>query len=220
MSNILPKKKTNLSDQAYETIRNMIVSGELKQGEVISITALAAALEISRTPVTNACQRLEYDKFLTVIPKQGVVINTISIEDAREIYELRAAIEFYSAKRSFENFNNDDVDFLKECLQRQKDFAATNDIHNFMKEDTLFHKYILGKYNNTQFFTLLDNLFDRAFILGIKSSESAERLQGAISEHEKIIEALETGNKSEFVDNIEFNILSGFQNLTGRYEIK
>ena len=71
--------KENLSEFAYNEIKAKILNGELRQGEAISINAIAEELNISRTPVTNACQKLEFEKLLTILPKQGVVINTISI---------------------------------------------------------------------------------------------------------------------------------------------
>lgn len=208
----------NLSEEAYKAIKEKIVNGELKQGEVISISAMAEKLKISRTPVTNACQRLEFEKFLTIIPKLGVIINSITIDDAREIYELRAAIETYSAKRAFENITNEDIDYLKKSLEKQIEYINKKDIYNYMKEDTNFHKFLLTKYKNTQFFTILNTLFDRAFLIGMKSSESFDRLIATIKEHEKIILALEKKDKDAFVEAVEFNIINGYTSLTGSYE--
>ena len=72
-------KNVNLSQQAYESIKYMIKYGELKQGDIVSISGMAEALNISRTPVTLACQRLEQERLLAIKPKQGVIITTITI---------------------------------------------------------------------------------------------------------------------------------------------
>ena len=149
MNSILNEAKPNLSQTAYIDIKEKIINGELPQGVVISISAVAEALNISRTPVTNACQRLEFEKFLTIVPKQGVIINTITIDDAREIYELRAAIETYSAKRAFDNISSNDIEYLKKSLDKQKQYISVGDIHSFMVEDTIFHKTLLKKYKNS-----------------------------------------------------------------------
>ncbi len=208
---------SSLTNTAYEIIKEKIVMGELKQGEVISISAMAKKLNISRTPITYACKQLENDKFLTIVPKQGVLINTITINDAREIYELRAAIESYSAKRVFSNLTKTDINFLENSYAKQMEAVENNDVHSFMSEDHNFHKYILTRYENTQFFSIIDNLYDRAFLLGIESSKNSSRLQDSLNEHRKIIDCLINDDKNGFVEEIEKNILNGYTSLTGNY---
>lgn len=206
----------NLSVKAYERIKEMILDGTLKQGEAISINAMADILQISRTPITNACQHLEFEKFLTIVPKQGVIINTVSIEAARDIYELRAAIESYNAKRAFDNMDESDIDVLRDSVRKQEKDVENGDVLTFMKEDTFFHRYILGKYNNYEFLTLIGTLYDRAFLLGIRNSKSA-RLKQSIADHKQIIAALESGDKQGFANAIENNILNGYRSLTSNY---
>lgn len=212
------QKRDNLSEKAYIAIKEMILNGRLNQGEAISINSMTEILGISRTPITNACQKLEYEKFLTIVPKQGVIVNSITIDDARELYELRAAIESYSAKRAFDNIKQSDIEVLKESLEIQKKYVENRNVYEFMKEDINFHKFLLSKYNNTQFFSIINTLYDRSFIASLKSGEKSMRLYNNLKEHERIIEALEKKNKNAFVEAIEINILNGFINLTGNYE--
>ncbi len=209
-------EKDNLSIKAYDEIKRRILSGELRQGQAISINAMADQLSISRTPVTNACQKLEYEKLLTIVPKQGVIINTISIEDACGIYELRAAIESYNAKRVMDMLTDEDTRILKQSIQKQAAAVEAGDARTFMDEDHFFHKYILGKNMNRELLSVIRQLYDRAYMLGIKNSLSA-RLTESIKEHRHIVEALERKDRQAFADAIEENILNGFRSLTRRY---
>jgi|GEM_PF-911519 len=208
----------SLTQKAYKIIKNKIVTGEIKQGEVISISAMAKKLNFSRTPITYACQKLENDKFLTIIPKQGVIIHSITINDAREIYELRAAIESYSAKRAFSNITEKDINYLEDSYIKQLYNVKQNDISLIMSEDINFHKYILSKYENSQFFTIIENLFDRAFLIGIESFKNSLRIEETLNEHKQIINCLKNNDKDGFVDAIEKNILNGYAGLTGSYK--
>lgn len=209
----------SLTKTAYQTIKKKIIIGELKQGEVISISAMSKKLNISRTPVTYACQRLEYDKFLTIVPKQGVIINTITINDAREIYELRAAIETYSAKHVFAHIDKTDIDYLENSYKKQLQAVEQNDPKLFMLEDIDFHKYILKKYENSHFFSIINNLFDRAYLLGIESCKNPVRLRKSLEEHRRIIDCMINNDKDCFVEGIEENILNGYISLTSDYMI-
>lgn len=203
----------NLTQEAYQIIKDKIISGELAPGEFISISAMAKNLGISRTPVTNACQKLENDKFLTIAPKQGVIINVLTIDDAREIYELRAAIETYSARNSFNEFTADDIDLLKTSCRKQKKIIESGNTIEFMKEDTAFHQYLLQKYENSHFFSILNTMFDRAYLIGLKSCKDRERMVSSLQEHELIVRCLEQKDKSGFVNALEENILNGYKNL-------
>lgn len=204
----------SLSSQAYDIIKAKIMRGEVAPGQIISISGLAEELAISRTPITLACQRLEYEKFLTVAPKQGVVIKTISIDDAREIYELRAAIESYVAARAFAKFTAKDIAYLKESTYRQREACNQADAFAFMSEDTVFHKFLLSKHENAHISSILNNIYDRAFLIGLKSCQNPVRMDESIREHSALIAALKSGDKQKFVEAVEFNIINGYTNIT------
>ena len=206
----------NLSQIAYEQLKQMILSGELKQGQAFSINAMTERLQISRTPITNACQWLEREKLLTILPKQGALVNTISIETACGIYELRAAIESYNAKRVFDLLDQADITFLEASIEKQKVHAAAGRIKDFMDEDSAFHRRILEKNRNEEILSTIDGLYDRAYMLGITNSKGM-RPTRSIEEHEKILDALKRRDAQGFANAVEENILNGFRNLTNQW---
>ncbi|WP_306561942.1 GntR family transcriptional regulator [Megasphaera sp.] len=131
----MKKERETLTEKAYRIIKNDILYGKFKQNEVISINALSDELGISRTPITNAFQKLELEDFVTVLPKQGVFVKPITITETREIYELRAAIETFSAKRAFDMINEENIEWLKESVKKQKKFLEDENYQSFMVED-------------------------------------------------------------------------------------
>jgi DNA-binding GntR family transcriptional regulator len=205
----------NLSQIAYGQLKQMILSGELKQGQAFSINAMTQRLQISRTPITNACQWLEREKLLTILPKQGALVNTISIETACGIYELRAAIESYNARRVFDLLDQSDIALLEESIEKQKEYAAAGRIKEFMDEDSAFHRHILEKNRNEEILSTINGLYDRAYMLGITNSKGM-RPTRSIEEHVIILDALKRGDAQGFADAVEANILNGFRNLTNQ----
>ena len=210
---------TSLTGKAYETLKDMIVRGQLAQGEVLSMVSLASQLGLSRTPLTIACQKLENDGFVRIIPKKGVIVSVLTVDDAREMYELRMAIEGFSAKKSFERITPADIDLLKKSFKKQKEFVKVHDVYNFLKEDTEFHMQILKKYDNRLFVNSFNNLRDRVFLFGLKVCSSQSRLDGCIVEHTAMIQHLENGEKNEFISALEENIMNGYIQLTGSYRL-
>jgi len=85
--------RTTTANRAAETLRNAILSGELVAGQVVRQEVLAARLGISRIPLREALRQLEGEGFVTSVPHRGVVVEELSLEDLREISEVRVALE-------------------------------------------------------------------------------------------------------------------------------
>ena len=65
------KEKSFLQLQAYDSIKNGILNGELVPGQLYSETKLSAQIGISRTPMREALQCLSQDGYITIIPSKG-----------------------------------------------------------------------------------------------------------------------------------------------------
>lgn len=205
----------SLTEIAYQMLKKQILEGKLLcQGSVVSIAAIARNLNISRTPVTYACYKLEQDKLLTIVPKQGVVINPISVVMAREIYELRAAVEFYSAWRSFEFITKETKQKVYESYDRQVILMQKGDIKGFMIEDLHFHKLFLSVIKNSEYLNFIDDITEKAYLLGLESLKSKQRQTENLLEHEEILNQMESNDKLSFAQAIERNILNGLASLT------
>ena len=89
----------SLKEQAYGDLKRLILSGELAAGTVLSVRQLASQLEMSRTPLHAAIERLEADGLVALAPQQGVVVCELSIQDIANHYEIRQALEPYVMRR-------------------------------------------------------------------------------------------------------------------------
>lgn len=88
----------SLSDQAYQAIRRLILTGELQPGVPLSRRAVAERLGIGLVPVSEAFQRLEYDGLLESWPRIGTRVRVPSPQDVRGTYVIREALESQSAR--------------------------------------------------------------------------------------------------------------------------
>lgn len=202
------------SDIAYARIKDMIIRGHVAHGDVLSVMYFSEILELGRTPVTVACQKLEADGFLQIIPKQGVLINPVSLEDARELYEARLAIETFMADHAFSRMTELDLAVLEGYIQRQQEACNAMDPYRFMEEDTAFHRYILSKYPNQTLINMHHTLTDRIFFIGIKNSSHESRMQQSIAEHTKMVDAIRENDKEKFLQAITVNQTSGLVFVT------
>lgn len=86
----------SLRDQAYHSIYAQIVAGTLAQGTVTSEVQLSSQLDMSRTPIRAALQRLETEGFVRIIPKHGVLVLDASARRTGDLLEMIAAMLLFA----------------------------------------------------------------------------------------------------------------------------
>ena len=208
-------KPASQTERAYQAIKEMVMRGELRPGEVFSIFQLSDHLKLGRSPISSACQRLEYDGLVKVVPKQGVWINMLSIEDAKEVYESRVALECFYHRKALELYTQDDIAALKASIEKQFVFGAKGDVYAYMREDTFFHRYPMQKHKNSTLAEMYARLTDRMFMLGMKNAAAASRFQNAIEEHNSILSSIEANDVDGLVTAVERHIMNGYIELAG-----
>lgn len=88
------------SAEVYKALRRAIVEGAVKPGERLTEERWAKELNVSRTPVREAMTMLEAEGLITSVPNRGAVVRTFSKEEVKEIYDLRAVLEGYGARKA------------------------------------------------------------------------------------------------------------------------
>jgi DNA-binding GntR family transcriptional regulator len=89
---------TSLSERAYQEIRRMIVTLELAPGALLREDALQQRLDMGRTPIREALQRLVRDQFVTVLPRRAMYVSSIDVSELSTLYETRAILEPYATR--------------------------------------------------------------------------------------------------------------------------
>ena len=80
------------SQEAYDAIREIIIKADPNEGVPYSENYFAETLGMSRTPIRSALQQLQYDGLISIIPHQGIVIRTISYEEAWQLFDFRGLV--------------------------------------------------------------------------------------------------------------------------------
>ena len=101
---------------AYEVLKKAIITGEIPAGERIVETDYADRLHISRTPLREALRKLERDGLVEYVMRRGVVVRAFTIEDVKEIYTIRNALEMLTLPAIVEKATAEDIASLREKL--------------------------------------------------------------------------------------------------------
>ena len=101
------------SDIAYEKIKMMIITAQLKPGEAVVEARLMETLGMGRTPIREALNRLAWENFVKIIPRQCIMVNEISIYEVESIYQMRFALAPLESELAALNRTDWDLEHLK-----------------------------------------------------------------------------------------------------------
>ncbi|MBW3098161.1 GntR family transcriptional regulator [Pseudohoeflea coraliihabitans] len=155
-------KRQSMRDTAYAAIKRQIVNCELKPGEAVTVTELAQALDMGRTPVIQAIDRLTVDGLVEVMPRKGVVVSPVSLDDFVEIIEMRLVNEAQAVRWAAEKADRTQIERLQTNLDGAWSAARAHDIDRMIELDREFHRLISRAAGNSILSEFLGNLHDKA----------------------------------------------------------
>ncbi|MCH5281819.1 MAG: GntR family transcriptional regulator [Lachnospiraceae bacterium] len=203
-----------LRDVVFNTLRQAILTGELKPGERLMEIHLADRLGVSRTPIREAIRKLELEGLVTMIPRKGAQVAKITEKNLKDVLEVRRALDVLTVKLACDRMDEETkAELLKAC----DEFAGVvkkNDTKDITESDVRFHDIILKSTGNDRLLQLVNNLAEQMYryrLEYIKDSAYHDRL---VKEHEAIYQAIIDGDKEKaakaavlHIDNQEKTII-------------
>ncbi len=183
------EKHLTLREKILEHIRDAIISGALKAGSKVSEPELAERYGISRTPIREAFRQLESEGYLRVIPRRGAVVSEFTQKDVEEFYAIKSILEGYAARQACLKLSEKEIDKLQQNNRRLSELAEQNDFKTFFKVHNDFHEMFIKAADNEKLRELISSVVTRFQRLRFMSLSLPGRMQVAVQEHEKIIEA-------------------------------
>ena len=129
----------SLTDLAYRQLEEMIVTLQLPPGSAVSETALSQRLEIGRTPIREALQRLARERLVTILPRRGIIVSEINVKSQLRLLEVRREVERLVAKSAARRAAPEERAQFIELARRFEKSARTNDDVAFMRVDREFN---------------------------------------------------------------------------------
>ncbi|MDQ0314373.1 GntR family transcriptional regulator [Amorphus orientalis] len=200
------ERRKSLRDIAYETLKQQIITCELHPGEVLSEAAVSAALNIGRTPVHQALDRLMIDGLVEVLPRKGVIVRPLSLHEAVEIIDVRLLNETYCVRLAAQHADRSDIAALRRNLDRMHDAAERRETAELMQLDREFHATISAAGRNSILADFLSNLHDRAQRFWFVSLRAADHDRRVCEQHASIIEGIAAHDADAAVEAMRFHI--------------
>jgi DNA-binding GntR family transcriptional regulator len=178
-----------LREKILETIRDAILSGQLKPGEKVAEPELAERFGISRTPIREAFRQLESEGFLTVIPRKGAVVTALSERAVEEFYAIKSILEGYAAQISAENMTEKEIAKLEALNERLHELAEQGDVKNFFRVHNEFHDIFINAAGNEKLAEIIHNMLLKFNRFRLASIALPGRMEISVKEHDALIKA-------------------------------
>jgi DNA-binding GntR family transcriptional regulator len=191
---VVRPRRAALKQQAYSELKRLILAGELAGGSVRSVRQLASELQMSKTPVHAAIERLEAEGLVMLAPQQGVVVRELSVHDIVNHYEIRQALEPYVMRRLAGQLTPGQIELLQQNLDQLRQYAKEKDIGGLMKVDAEFHQMLCGFFRNDEITRVMQQLRDKVQRVVFRVAEQfPERVGETHAEHQAIVKSLVAG---------------------------
>lgn len=189
------------SEQAYESIRNRILSGEYASGHRLVLSRIADDLGISVVPVREAIRRLEAEALLTFERNVGATVAGIDPTEYRYTMQVLSIVESAATALSLPTISADDLaeahrinDAMKECLARFDPVRFTSLNHDF-------HQVLYRSCPNPHLLDLVHRGWNR--LNALRSSTFnyiPDRAAKSVAEHEQLLLLIESGSTPDVVE--------------------
>ncbi len=206
-------EKSSLKDKVYEILLNKILTNELKPGTPLDEMKLCQQLNVSRTPLREALNRLERQNFVEMIPKRGARVSTLSLDSMINLFKVRKVVEPALLKIACQTIQNK-RDELLEFRKRMDNSIKEKDTEMLTVLDYEFHAFLYEQSENSHLIFLMNYITNHSRQIRSQKTETDTRIFEAASEHIKMIDLLDRGDFDEacnlmrkHIQNTEINFV-------------
>lgn len=132
----------SLTERAYRELEELIVTLQLEPGEVLSEAALAKRLQIGRTPIREALQRLAREGLVVILPRRGILVSEIDVRRQLKLLEVRRELERLMARSAAGRVGEAERAAFHEIAVGMEQAARENDDMTFMRYDRMLNQAI------------------------------------------------------------------------------
>lgn len=188
------RKYDSLRGRVYEFLREELARGSLVPGQGIDLDATALRLGVSRTPLREALLILDAEGFVKVLPRSGITITPLSLDDIRELYGVIGALEGSVIARAAGRLGREALDRMAALDAQMSDALDAGDSDAFYARNLAYHGEFLACADNARLVRSVDLAKRRLYDFPKRTGLLAEWERASIREHERIVEFLRNGD--------------------------
>lgn len=210
---ISQRRSQTITSIAVKAIEDMIVSGELVAGDRINESTLADRLNISRGPIREACRSLERAGLLVSRTNRGMYVREVSLDEARDLYELRGAIAGLAGELIVKRAEDADIQQLERLVAQMQTAADAQNTADYYKLNLQFHDALVQSARNGALEDTYHKIVNQLHLLRRRGLVGEGNLQVSNKEHQEIVRALSARDAQAASLAIRTHVANGLTRL-------
>lgn len=184
----------SLREQVYEYLRASIESGALVPGTFLDQNRISAELGISRMPLRDALIQLDLEGFVEILPRRGVRVRRLTLDDVRHLYEIIGALEGAAVLSATAGLDEGDLDLMHALNDEMSSALEVGDFDTYYSRNVRFHSVFLSWSDNPELQRTVRVCRQRLYDFPRERSFVPEWEARSIQEHDELLELLRAGD--------------------------
>lgn len=189
-TNVIERRSLHL--ELVERIRLLIVESQLKPGDKVPEKDLCERFRVSRTPMREALKVLAAEGLVRLEPNRGAWVTVVTVEEVEEVFPVLGALEALSGELACSNITDAEISQIRRLHDQMMQSYADRNLADYFKTNQEIHRAILLAAKNQSLTNTCQALSARMQRARYAANLSEERWANAVSEHEQIIQSLES----------------------------
>jgi GntR family transcriptional regulator, rspAB operon transcriptional repressor len=200
-----PKRAPSLAEQAYETLQQWIIAGDLAPATLLSENDLARRFAISRSPLREAIRRLQEEGLLEPSGPRGFSVPPLSVELVRDVYGVRRALETAAAETAVD-IPQAEIAAMRARLTELVEGVHRGDLAPFSESDFDFHDLFVLHCGNRLLIDRLHRLRGHIRRIMNYAGRFQAHTEASCAEHLAIMDAVEARNTAELRRTVDVHV--------------
>ncbi|WP_188407767.1 GntR family transcriptional regulator [Agaricicola taiwanensis] len=209
MEAVTERRDRTLTLVARDRLEELILTGELQAGSRLNELTLSRQLGVSRGPIREAARLLERDGLVSSIANQGVFVRQLSVEDAVELYEMRAVIAGYACSCLAKRAGKEEKAELRRLVEEMDQCIIEVREDDYFVLNLRFHDRIAELSGGRRTSELYSSLGKEVRLLRRRVLRGKDAMEFSNGEHKEILKAIELGDVATARDAAEQHHISG-----------
>ena len=182
---------SRVQEMVYRTLRDKIVSMELKPGTIISTQEIADSMSVSRTPVREAFIRLQREELLDVAPQRSTMVSKINMDRVYQERFIREALEIEAMQKFVEVATAESLNRMRRNIEKQYAAIAEQRYIDFLELDNAFHQAAFTETHEDLGRSIVQQMNGHYDRIRLISAWEGQIVSAAMQEHERYVDYIE-----------------------------
>jgi DNA-binding GntR family transcriptional regulator len=181
--------KKTLHEEIADNLREMIMSGELREGDKIKENELCDLMGISKTPLREALRVLSAEGLIRLIPNRGSYVTTPTFEEIKEMFDVMCVLEGACARAAVEKMDDGDLSKLEKLHHRLEEQYRCRDQKEYIHQNNSYHALVQELAGNKTLNQIVNGLRQKILLYRFQSLNLPGRFEHSIQEHRELLAA-------------------------------